>query len=39
VEWLTPPPSGGSTQVGTTPGLAFRAMIVTRGEVELSVAI
>ena len=34
------PPSGGPTQVGTTPSLAFRAMIgADGGEVEMVVAL
>jgi hypothetical protein len=35
---LLPPPRG-PTQVGTTPGLAFRAAIKLGGEVDLSVAL
>jgi hypothetical protein len=33
------PPSGGPTQVGTTPSLMFRAMIVANGKVEMQVAV
>jgi hypothetical protein len=33
------PPSGGPTQAGATPNLAFRAMIKAGGEVALKVAV
>ena len=34
-----PPPSSGPTQVGTTPSLAFQAMIRPDGEQETEVAL
>ena len=33
------PPSGGPTQAGTTPSVAFRAKIGSDGEVDLGVAL
>ena len=33
------PPSGGPTQVGTTPNLAFRAIIEPHGESVMEVAL
>jgi len=33
------PPSGGWKQAGATASLEFRAMIVTSGDVELSVVL
>jgi hypothetical protein len=33
------PPSGGPTQVGTTPSVAFRATIGADGEAEIEAAV